>query len=171
MATTTATSTATTVGRDTTVHRGAGLMALAGLGFVGYGVIFFVLNFTDQFLELGISADEVPVGRQEIQAFSPELFHYISHLHIAIAGFIAALGIAVAALAWIGVRQGQRWAWWTAVSTPVLALAVALPGHYPNNFDTLAHLGLIYLATGVFVAGAVLSRRVGLGAGRASGRQ
>jgi hypothetical protein len=39
----------------------------------------------------------------------------------------------------------------------VLGLAVALPAHYPYGFDTIGHLGLIYLATAIFVVGAVLS--------------
>lgn len=49
------------------------------------------------------------------------------------------------------------WAWVTAVLTPVLGLAVALPLHYPYGFDTLAHLGPIYLATGIFVIGALVA--------------
>jgi hypothetical protein len=132
-------------------------MALAGIGFIGYGVIFFVRNFTDSFLELGIGREQVDVGKTEIEQFSPQLYDYISHLHIAISGFIAAAGIAVAALAWYGVRRGEWWAWVTAVVVPVFALAVALPAHYPWGFATLGHLGLIYLATAVFVVGAVLS--------------
>lgn len=135
--------------------RGAALMALAGLGFVGYGIIFFIRNYTDSFLELGIGRDEVGVGKDQIVAFSPELFHYIGHLHIAVAGFIAATGLAVAALAWFGVRKGHLWAWVTAVTAAVLSLAVALPAHYPNDFDTITHLGLIYLATVIFVIGAL----------------
>jgi hypothetical protein len=43
------------------------------------------------------------------------------------------------------------------VSAPVLALAVALPAHYPWGFDTLGHLGLIYLATAIFAVGAILT--------------
>jgi len=39
----------------------------------------------------------------------------------------------------------------------VLALAVALPAHYPWGFDTIGHLGLIYLTTAVFVVGALLA--------------
>jgi len=136
---------------------GSALMALAGLGFIGYGVIFFVRNFTDSFLELGIGPSQVDVGKDKIEAFSPDLFHYISHLHIAVSGFIAAAGIAVAALAWYGVRRGEMWAWVTAVVVPVFGLAVALPAHYPWGFDTLGHLGLIYLATLVFVVGAVIA--------------
>jgi hypothetical protein len=149
---------------------GSTLMGLAGLGFVGYGVIFFVLNFTDSFLELGVGANEVSVGRAEIQEFSPSLYQYVAHLHIAVAGFIAACGVAVAALAWFGVRSGQRWAWATAVAVPVLGLAVALPAHYPYNLDTLGHLGLIYADTLLFVVGAVLAalglRRDGTAPGR-----
>jgi cytochrome bd-type quinol oxidase subunit 2 len=136
--------------------RGATVMAVAGIGFIGYGLLFFVQNFTG-FLELGISHAEVDVGRAEIQRFSPSLYHYLSHLHIALAGFIAACGVAVAALAWFGVRRGQLWAWVTAVAVPVLALAVALPAHYPYNLDTVGHLGLIYADTALFVVGAVLA--------------
>ncbi len=132
-------------------------MAAAGIGFIGYAVIFFIRNYTDSFLELGISANEVSVSKDEIIEFSPSLFHYIGHLHIAVSGFIAAIGLAVAALAWFGVRRGMMWAWVTAVAAPVLALAVALPAHYPNGFDTITHLGLVYLATVIFVVGALLA--------------
>lgn len=143
--------------RQSRLRLGSTIMALAGLGFVGYGAIFFVRNFTDSFLELGIGPDQVAVGRTQIEEFSPDLLHYISHLHIAIAGFIAAAGIAVAALAWYGVRRGEWWAWTTAVVVPVFGLAVALPAHYPWGFDTVGHLGLIYLDTAIFVVGAALA--------------
>jgi hypothetical protein len=63
----------------------------------------------------------------------------------------------VALLSWFGVRRGHLWAWVGAVAAPVLAPAVALPAHYPYHLDTLGHLGLIYVATGVFVAGALVA--------------
>src|SRR6187431_115096 len=135
----------------TALRVGTGLMTVGAAAFVGYAVIFFVRNFTDSFLELGIGPGEVSVGKDEIEAFSPSLYHYIGHLHI------AASGLAVVFLSWFGVRRGQMWAWVGAVAAPVLGLAVALPAHYPYGFDTVAHLGLIYLATAVFVVGAVLA--------------
>jgi cytochrome bd-type quinol oxidase subunit 2 len=152
-------TTAVPATRSSALSKGAALMALAGVAFGGYAVVFFVRNFTDDFLELGIGPNEVAVGREQIARFSPELLHYISHLHIAVSGFIAAAGVAVVALAWFGVRRGQWWAFVTAVAVPVLGLAVALPAHYPNDFDTLGHLGPIYLATAVFVAGALVALR------------
>ncbi len=133
------------------------LMGIAAVGFIGYAVIFFVRNFTDSFLELGIGPGEVDVGKDQIRSFSPSLFEYVSHLHLAVSGFIAATGLAVLFLVVYGVRRGELWAWIGAVAAPVLGLAVALPAHYPNGFDTLGHLGLIYLAVVIFVAGALVA--------------
>ncbi len=145
-------------------------MTLAAIGFIGYAVIFFVRNFTDSFLELGIGHSEVNVGKDQILQFSPSLYHYIGHLHIAVSGFIAATGLAVAVLTWFVVRRGYMWAWVGAVAAPVLALAVALPAHYPNDLDTMGHLGLIYLATLIFVVGALLSLKALLGASQGGRR-
>jgi hypothetical protein len=142
---------------STALRAGVWLMSLGAVAFIGYAAIFYVRNFTDSFLELGIGEGQVSVGKTEIEAFSPSLYHYISHLHIAVSGFIAATGLAVAALSWFGVRRGYMWAWAAAVAAPVLGLAVALPAHYPYGFDTVGHLGLIYLATAIFVVGAVLA--------------
>ena len=144
---------------------GTWLMTLAGVAFIGYAVLFFVRNFTDDFLELGIGHEQVDVGKDQIEVFSPSLYDYISHLHIAVAGFIAATGLAAALLAWFGVRRGYMWAWISAVAVPVLGLAVALPSHYPYGLDTIGHLGLIYLATAIFVVGALVALK-GLREGR-----
>jgi hypothetical protein len=141
------------------LRTGSWLMGIAAAGFIGYAVIFFVRNFTDSFLELGIGPNEVNVGKDQIQQFSPSLFEYVSHLHLAVSGFIAATGVAVLFLVAYGVRRGELWAWVGAVTAPVLGLAVALPAHYVNGFDTIGHLGLIYLATVIFVVGALVSIR------------
>ena len=143
--------------QSTALTWGVYLMTLGAIAFIGYGVIFFVLNFTDSFLELGIGSDQVASGKDEIEAFDNDLYHYISHLHIGSLGFIAATGLAVAALSWFGVRRRYMWAWVAAVVAPVLALAVALPAHYPWGFATIGHLGLVYLATAIFVVGALLA--------------
>ena len=143
--------------QSTALTWGVYLMTLGAIAFVGYAAIFFVRNFTGGFLELGIGPGQVASGKDEIKAFDNDLYHYISHLHIALSGFIAATGLAVAALSWFGVRRRYMWAWVAAVAAPVLALAVALPAHYPWGFDTIGHLGLIYLATAIFVVGALLA--------------
>src|SRR3970282_2393304 len=88
---------------------GAKVVALAGVGLVGYGVMFLIRNFTG-FIELGLTPQHIGGTPEQIRAFSPHLFYYISHLQVAVAAFIIALGVAVIALAWTGIRNGQRWA-------------------------------------------------------------
>jgi hypothetical protein len=143
---------------EASLRWGSWLMGIAAAGFIGYAVIFFVLNFS-RLLEIGIGKAEVDVSKAEIQAFSPSLYEYISHLQVALSGAIAAIGVAVVLLVAYGVRRGLLWAWAAAVTTPVLFLLVALPMHYANHFDTLGHLGLIYLAVLIFVAGALIALR------------
>jgi hypothetical protein len=136
---------------------GSAVMVIGAVAFIAYAAWFFIRNFTGQFLEVGIGPEQVAVGRKQILAFSPQLYDYISHLHIALSGFIAATGLAVALLAWFGVRRGYVWAWVSAVVVPVVGLAVAIPSHYPYGLATFGHLGPVYLATAVFVVGALVA--------------
>ena len=123
---------------------GANLVALSGVGLVGYGVMFLIRNFTG-FIELGLTPEHVGGTPAQIRNFSPDLYEYISHLQVAVSGFIIALGVAVIALAWYGIKKGERWALLTAFVSPVIAVAVALLLHFPYGIGTLGHLGLTYL--------------------------
>lgn len=135
---------------------GAKVVALAGIGLVGYGIMFLIRNFNG-FIELGLTPEHVGGTPEQIQAFSPELYNYISHLQVAVAAFIIALGVAVIALAWFGIRTGQKWAMWTAFITPVIGVAIAVPLHFVYGIGTLGHLGLIYLDAIILLVGTVLS--------------
>ena len=140
------------------VDLGAKVVALAGVGLVGYGIMFLIRNFNG-FIELGLTPHHVGGTPQQIQAFSPELYNYISHLQVAVSAFIIALGVAVIAMAWFGIRTGQKWAMWTAFITPVIGVAIALPLHFVYGIGTLGHLGLIYLDAVILLIGTVLSYR------------
>ncbi len=142
---------------STALKAGVWLMSLGAVAFIGYAVIFFILNFTDSFLELGIGSERGRrrQGRDQAVRQRPLPLHRPPPYR----GF----GLhrrhrsRRSALSWFGVRRGYMWAWVAAVTAPVLGLAVALPAHYPYGFDTIGHLGLIYLATAIFVVGAVLA--------------
>lgn len=142
----------------TNLRNGSLLMALGGIAFVGYGLVFLVMNFVGGGFEIGVSTlDGMAPGE-----LNPTVAYYISHLQVATAAFIISTGIAVTALSWYGVRQRLTWAWGTAVVAAVVALALALPMHYtPDAFahDWVTHLAPIYLATVVFVVGVVLAYR------------
>jgi hypothetical protein len=67
------------------------------------------------------------VTPQQLDGLNPAIMGYITHLHVAIAGFIAATAIAAGGLAWYGVRDGHYM------------------GHF--NYDWMSHLGPIYVGT------------------------
>ena len=144
--------------REQSLRNGAGLMVLGALIFLVYAVVFLFRAFTSSGFELGVETLN-GVTPQQLDGLNPAIMAYITHLHVAIAGFIAATAIAVGGLAWYGVRDGLWWAWITAVIVPVVGLAVALPLHYMGHFDYnwVNHLGPIYLATIIYVVGAVLA--------------
>lgn len=144
------------IGGTSRLSLGATLVALSGIGLVGYGVMFLVRNFTG-FIELGLTPEHVGGTPAQIRTFSPDLYEYISHLQVAVSGFIIALGVVVMALAWYGIRKGERWALWTAFLGPVIAVGVAVPLHFPYGIATIGHLGLIYLDALILVVGTVLA--------------
>ena len=135
---------------------GAKVVALAGIGLIGYGILFLIWNFTG-FIEIGLTPDHVGSTPEQIAAFSPQLYDYISHVQVALGGLIVALGMAVVALAWFGIRAGQKWALWTAFLAPVIALVISLPLHYIYGLDTLGHLGPIYLDMVILIVGTAMS--------------
>ena len=142
---------------------GATLVALSGVGLVGYGIMFLIRNFAG-FIELGLTPEHVGGTASQIRNFSPDLYEYISHLQVALSGFIVALGVVVIALAWYGIRRGERWALLAAFVGPVIAVGIAVPLHFPYGIATIGHLGLIYLDALVLVVGTVLAY-LGLGTG------
>src|SRR5882724_7954039 len=142
------------------LRQGAVQMLIGGLACIDYALVFLFLKFVGGGFELGVETLN-GVTRDNLNALNPAITHYIGHLHVATAGFIAATGIAVAAVSWWGVRRGEWWAWIAAVVSPVVGLVVALPYHYTGTFtyDWVTHLGAIYVATLVFVVGALLALR------------
>ena len=139
------------------VRRGARLIALVGLVQIVNNINFLFRNFGDQFLERGITLNEVGVTKAQIGAFNADLLNYISHLHIAIAGYGMAMGLMVIVVAWFGIQRGLRWAWWTAVSVVFVAAAVGIPAHFFYGFATLGHLGPPFAVLTVFAVGAAMS--------------
>jgi hypothetical protein len=143
---------------ESQVRIGAALMTLAGMAFVGYGLVFLVLNFLGSGFELGVRT----LAGMTSAELNPTVAYYISHLHVATAAFVISTGIAVAGLSWYGVRQRLTWAWATAIVAAVAGLALALPMHWTGHafsHDWVMHLGPIYLATVLFLVGVFLSSR------------
>ena len=143
---------------ERSVRSGASLMVLAALLFLVYAVVFFFRAFASSGFEVGVPTLN-GITPQQLDELNPAIMAYITHLHVAIAGFVAATAIAAGSLAWYGIRNGMWWAWITAVIVPIVGLAVALPMHYMGhfNYDWVSHLGPIYVGTIIYVIGAVVA--------------
>jgi len=143
--------------QNSLVNRGATTMVVGALIFLIYAIVFFFRALSGSGFELGVATLN-GVTPEQLNKLNPAIVGYITHLHLATAGFIAATAIAVIGLAWYGVRAGAWWAWVTAVISPVVGLAVALPMHYMGAFelDWVSHLGPIYAGTLIFVVGALM---------------
>ena len=151
-------STAHTAPTTRAVRWGAYLLALSGLGFVANGLAMLYRVLFAPGFEAGVETLD-GATRGELAATHHEVVHYIDHLHVNVAGLMVAVGIAVIALAWFGVRRGQRWAWATTIALPVVFLAHSLPVHQTAGFtfDELTHLGPGLLWLPALIVGAVLA--------------
>jgi hypothetical protein len=118
---------------------------------------FLFYNFGDHLTERGISLNEVSVTKAQVRVFNEDLVNYISHLHIAIAGYGMATGLVVALLAWFGIQRGMRWAWWAAAATIVVSAGVGIPAHFVYDLATVGHLGPPFVLLIVFAVAAALS--------------
>lgn len=139
---------------------GAYLLALSGVGLIANGAAMLYRVVFEPGFESGVETLG-GVTRSELATTHHEVVHYIDHLHVNVAGLMVAVGIAVIALAWFGVRRGQRWAWATAVALPAVFLVHSLPIHQTAGFtfDALAHLGPGILWLPALLVGAVLADR------------
>ena len=79
--------------REQSLRNGAGLMVLGALIFLVYAVVFLFRAFASRGFELGVETLN-GVTPQQLDGLNPAIMGYITHLHVAIAGFIAATAIA-----------------------------------------------------------------------------
>lgn len=144
--------------RDATLHKAATYMVAGAAIFLAYGIVFIFSSLSGDGFEIGVpTLNGVTVA--DLNALNPAIMAYITHIHLALGGFIAATAVAVMALCWFGVRRGDWRAWLAAMIAPVIGLIAALPMHYLGLFDHnwVTHIGPIYLGTAIFVGGGLLA--------------
>ena len=137
---------------------GSWMVIVAGLALMVYGFFFVWRNFNG-FIELGLTPAHIGATPEQIRAFSPRLYNYISHLQVAIAGFIVALGVVTVSLAWNGMRRRLPWTAGTVLAVVLVAVAITLPLHYVYGLATMGHLGSLYVAVGLFIVGSLITLR------------
>lgn len=148
--------------RETTSNRrlrwGAGLVVLAALSTVAHGLVFLYRTYFTPGFEAGVETLD-GLTHADLAATHPEVASYVTHVHVTLAGLFVAIGLAVAALAWFGIRRRHLWAWIAALVVPLLFLVPSLGVHQSVVFDfhTLVHLGPAAVGAPILLAGLALS--------------
>jgi len=136
------------------LRQGATLIAATGVGLVGYSLTFLYVAYFGTGFELGVDT----LGgttRTELAASNPEVLHYIDHFHVGFGAVLGALGITIGALAWYGIRDGQRWAFHTTLVVATIALVANFVVHYDAGFgyDFMIHIAPSLLITDLVIVG------------------
>jgi hypothetical protein len=136
------------------LRQGARVIAVTGIGLVGYGLTFLYSTYFGTGFELGV-ATLGGTSRAELAATNPEMLHYMDHLHVGLGGLLVALGIAIVALAWCGIQEGHQWALTTTLVIAVVALATNFVVHFDPGFgyDWLVHIAPSILVTVLVIGG------------------
>jgi hypothetical protein len=136
------------------LRQGATLIAVTGVGVVGYGLTFLYAAYLGPEFELGVGVLG-GVTKAELAASNPEMLHYMNHLHVGLGGLLVALGVALVALGRYGVRRGSRWAVTTSLVIALTALSTNFLVHYDPGFgyDWLTHVAPSVLVTVLVLAG------------------
>src|ERR1700687_42091 len=107
------TTTEGTMSRQQSLQRGSALMVLGALIFLAYAVVFFFLAFSSSGFEIGVATLN-GVTTQQLNGINPAIMGYITHLHLATAGFTAATAITAGGVARDGGRGCLGGGWMTA---------------------------------------------------------
>ncbi|MDQ6883611.1 MAG: hypothetical protein M3077_05140 [Candidatus Dormibacteraeota bacterium] len=124
---------------------GAG-MWIAGLVVLWVGVTRVLLPYDEAFL--GVHYDE-------LSQISPRLLGFMRHDRVTLAGTLMSIGVLYGALAWFGMRHGQRWARRVMLASGIVGFAslfLFLGFHYVDPLHVVLSLGLFPL----FLLGMVL---------------
>jgi hypothetical protein len=136
------------------LRQGALLIAVTGVGLVGYGLTFLYATYFGSGFELGVDTLG-GVTRADLAASNPELLHYLDHLHVGLGGLLVALGVGIVALSWYGIREGRRWTLSTTFAIAAIALATNFLVHFDPGFgyDWLVHVAPSVLVTLLVLGG------------------
>ncbi|MGM0804339.1 MAG: dihydroorotate dehydrogenase [Bacillota bacterium] len=81
---------------------------LMGLGVFIAGIIALIIGLTE--VLLAYYEQYLGIQKEEIQAFSHHLFHFMSHDRICLAGVMVSAGFMFMQLSYHGIRKGEHWA-------------------------------------------------------------
>jgi dihydroorotate dehydrogenase len=90
-----------------------------------------------------------------LNEFNERLIPVIAHDRAGFGSALLSVGLLVLMLALWGIREGERWVWWTFTIGAIPAFAAGIATHYFIGYTTFIHLLPAYVALLLYVVGVI----------------
>ncbi|CAG9610735.1 hypothetical protein NEOCIP111885_04511 [Pseudoneobacillus rhizosphaerae] len=92
---------------------------------------------------------------EALNEFNERLIPVIAHDHAGFGSALLSVGLLVLMLALWGIREGERWVWWTFTIGAIPAFAAGIATHYFIGYTNFIHLLPAYFALILYVVGII----------------
>ena len=129
-----------------------GQLLLIGLaaGLIGAGLTITSVGVTRVFVFSDLQYLQTTAAA--IGGVNAHLLPLLAHDRAGFGGALASDGIAVLLLSLWGLRRGERWVWWTLLSTGLTGLGCGIYAHVAVGYLEFGHLLPLALSAVVFIA-------------------
>ncbi|KON90078.1 dihydroorotate dehydrogenase [Sporosarcina globispora] len=92
-----------------------------------------------------------------LNEFNNKLIPVIAHDRAGFGSALLSVGLLVLMLALWGIREGERWVWWTFTIGAIPAFAAGILTHFIINYTDFIHLLPAYFALFLYVVGVIMT--------------
>jgi len=133
-----------------------GQLCFVALGFalsVG-GIVIAGVGVTNVFVPQDLAF--LGTTAEQLERTNPRLLPLIAHDRAGFGGALLSDAVLLLVVALWGLRQGQRWLWWTLLAGGAPAFVAGLSVHFSIGYRDFVHLLPAYFAVALYLAGLVL---------------
>lgn len=121
---------------------------------VGGGVIS-VIGATGVFVPTDLTY--LCLTPEMLNEFNERLIPVIAHDRAGFGSALLSVGLLVLTLALWGIREGERWVWWTFAVGAIPAFAAGIITHFIIGYTDFVHLLPAYIAFGLYLIGVIFT--------------
>ncbi|MFC5403506.1 hypothetical protein [Cohnella soli] len=118
------------------------------------GLVIATVGVTQVFVPQDLTFMETT--RETLRAANPNLIPLIAHDRAGFGGALFSDAVMLLAVSLWGIRQGERWLWWTLLAGGAPAFVAGLSVHYGIAYTDFVHLLPAYFAAALYVIGLIL---------------
>lgn len=123
------------------------------------GIVYAVLGIVT--VRTPMRGEEALAGMTfaELQATNPAVADTVWHLNAGIGAIVVGIGVLFAFLAWHGLANGSRLAWYSVAILAVTFVGAILVAHVPVGHPSVSHWGPPLVATLVLLSGLAITAK------------